>query len=206
MNKLFRYLLVALDRIQKKACMEHNIDKCMRNPNLVLGRNVNILPTAVIPASSGKIELGDNTWFAGSINMFSHNRDCFVKIGSDCYIGDNSRLWVAKGLEIGDRVLIAHNVNIFDTTTHPIDKKIRYKHEIVVKTIGMPTEKFDTVEDAPVSIGDDVWIGCNAVIMKGVTIGEGAIIAASSVVTKDVPANTMVAGNPAKVLKTMVTR
>lgn len=105
---------------------------------------------------------------------------------------------------IGDRTLIAHNVNIFDTTTHPIDKCIRYEHECFVKTKGMPMNKYETIEESPVIIGEDVWIGCNCVIMKGVKIGNGSIIGAGSVVTKDIPAGVMAAGNPAKIIKKLV--
>ncbi len=54
---------------------------------------------------------------------------------------------------------------------------------------------------APVSIGNDVWIGCRSIVLKGVSIGDGAIVAAGSVVTKDVPAYTLVAGNPAQIKK-----
>ena len=53
----------------------------------------------------------------------------------------------------------------------------------------------------PITIGENVWIGCRALILKGVTIGDGAVVAAGAVVTKDVPANCVVAGNPAKIIK-----
>ena len=146
------------------------------------------------------LKLG-RTWLYGSIMIFPHNKDCKVQIGKDCYIGDHTRIWCGKSVKIGNRVLIAHNVNIFDTTTHPINKKIRYEHELFVKEKGMPDIKYDTIEETPVEIGNDVWIGCNSIILKGVKIREGVIVAAGSVVTRDVPANVMVAGNPAKIIK-----
>ena len=64
-------------------------------------------------------------------------------------------------------------------------------------------KNWDVVNSKPIKICDDAWIGMNCIILKGVTIGEGAIVGAGSVVTKDVPAWTVVAGNPAKVVKTL---
>ncbi|MFD0830617.1 acyltransferase [Mucilaginibacter boryungensis] len=64
-------------------------------------------------------------------------------------------------------------------------------------------KNWDVVKTKPIKICSDAWIGMNCIILKGVTIGEGAIVAAGSVVTKDVPAWTVVAGNPAKVVKTL---
>lgn len=65
-------------------------------------------------------------------------------------------------------------------------------------------KNWDVVKSKPIKICDDAWIGMNCIILKGVTIGEGAIVGAGSVVTKDVPAWTVVAGNPAKVVKTLL--
>ena len=60
---------------------------------------------------------------------------------------------------------------------------------------------FSTLRSVPIKIGNDVWIGCNSIILKGVTIGDGAIVAAGSVVTKDVPDYAVVGGAPAKVIR-----
>lgn len=72
-------------------------------------------------------------------------------------------------------------------------------HRISIDVI----ERRKTPNSAPIIIGDNVWVGMNALILKGVEIGENAIVAAYSVVTKNVPENTLVAGNPAKILKTL---
>lgn len=188
-------------KILKKAYERQQIEKIRRAPNVKLGNNVVFGPEAQVPVQKTKVDIGDNTWIYGVINSFPHNSECKIKIGKDCYIGDHSRIWVGINVTIGNRVLIAHNVNIFDTTTHPIDKKLRYEHECVLKKTGMPLVKYDTIKEKSIIIGDDVWIGCNALIMKGVTIGNGSIIAAGSVVVRDIPENTMVAGNPARVIK-----
>lgn len=96
--------------------------------------------------------------------------------------------------------MIAHNVNIFDNDTHPTDYLERRQDAENILCYGK-FEDFSSLKKAPVMIGDDVWIGCNSIILKGVTIGNGSIVAAGSVVTKDVPANVIVGGNPAKILK-----
>ena len=196
----FKKIIAQIYRFGEKAYEEDRAEKIRTLNNLHLGKNVKFDRNAAIPMV-GDITIGDNTWICGIINTFPHHSDCSVRIGDDCYIGDHSRIWAGREVIIGNRVLIAHNVNIFDTTTHPIDKRIRYEHECIVKTSGMPTKLFDTVYEATVNIGDDVWIGCNALILRGVTIGEGSIVSAGAVVTKDVPPNCMVAGNPAKVVK-----
>ena len=88
-------------------------------------------------------------------------------------------------ITIGKNVAIAHNVSIMDSDFHRIhDESGRHINP-----------------SRPVVIGDNVWIGRNSIILKGVTIGEGAVIAAGSVVTKDVPANTIVGGVPARILR-----
>jgi acetyltransferase-like isoleucine patch superfamily enzyme len=143
-----------------------------------------------------KIDL--NTIILGELLTFAH--DGSIEIGKFCYIGANSRIWSAKNITIGDRVLISHNVNIHDTDGHPIDADERHNHFKQILTIGHPSENIDIPTDA-VTIEDDVWIGFNSTILKGVTIGKGAIIGASSVVTKNVSAYTIVAGNPAKFIR-----
>ena len=104
------------------------------------------------------------------------------------------------GVFIGDRALIAHNVNIFDNDTHPTDAIERKRDAELIFASGT-RENFPSLAVRAVRIGDDAWIGCNVCVMKDVTIGNGAIIAAGSVVTKDVPDYCVAAGNPAKVVK-----
>jgi len=96
-------------------------------------------------------------------------------------------------------VLIAHSVNIHDTISHPILARERFKHTRMIITHGHP----ENVEfaSAGVLICDDAWIGFGATILRGVTIGRGAIIGAATVVTEDVPAWSIVAGNPARIIR-----
>ena len=88
-------------------------------------------------------------------------------------------------VEIGNHVLVGPDVQIY-TATHPLDAKTRNSLLEFAK---------------PVTIGNDVWIGGGAIICPGVTIGDGVVIAAGAVVTKSVPENVVVGGNPAKIIK-----
>ena len=101
---------------------------------------------------------------------------------------------VAASVTIGNRVLISHLVNIHDTNSHPVDANKRHEQFLQILERGHPSEGDLDVRSAPIRIGDDVWIGFNSIILKGVTIGPRAIVAAGSVVTEDVPPAVIVAG------------
>lgn len=108
----------------------------------------------------------------------------FITIGDCVMISPGTRISAAHGITIGHSVMMANGVYITDSDWHGIYDRTK-----------IPTEK------TPVNIHDNVWLGDHATILKGVTIGENSVVAANSVVTKDVPANVVVAGNPAKVVK-----
>jgi acetyltransferase-like isoleucine patch superfamily enzyme len=146
------------------------------------------------------ITVGDHTHCRGELFIFAHGGK--IEIGEYCYIGEYSRIWSACKITIGNRVLISHGVNIHDNNAHPIDAKARHLHFKTIIESNHPTTNLD-LQERPVFINDDCWIGFNSTILKGVTIGEGSIIAACSVVTKDVPPYTLVGGNPAKFIKNL---
>ena len=106
-----------------------------------------------------------------------------ISFGENVFVNANVHMQDQGGIQIGNNVLIGHQV-VIATLDHDLDPKQR-----------------GVLHPAPVVIEDDVWIGANATITKGVTIGQGAVIAAGSVVTKDVPPMTIVGGVPAKVIK-----
>lgn len=141
--------------------------------------------------------IGKDTHIRGQLQVMEFG--AMLKIGNDCYIGHNTCIWAFKNIVIGDRVLISHNCNIFDSNTHPIDPKERHKHFKQIIEKGFPTSFYCDEEE--VIIEDDVWIGANSLILKGVKIGHGSIVGASSVVTQDVAPYSIVAGNPARVVK-----
>lgn len=141
----------------------------------------------------GRISIGNNSHISGKINIAFNDKlygEPSLNIGSSTFVGNMCAFAIAKEISVGDNCLIAGEVRIMDNDGHPLDFMKRRNN--------LPTDK-ESVR--PVKIGNDVWIGRSAVITKGVTIGDRAIIGTRSVVTKDVPADTVVAGNPAVVIK-----
>jgi acetyltransferase-like isoleucine patch superfamily enzyme len=122
-----------------------------------------------------------------------------VVIGDRCYIGQ-SHIVCHTGVTLGDDVVISWGATIVDHNSHSVEWRHR-KDDILDWAKGR--KDWSYVKIAPVVIRDRVWIGFNAIILKGVTIGEGAVVAAGAVVTKDVAPYTVVAGNPARPIKTL---
>ncbi len=164
--------------------------------------SVKILPTAKIENLANKpslICIGKNSVLRGELLIFAHAGE--IQIGEDCYLGEGSRIWSSESVKIGNRVYISHNVNIHDTNSHSLNPQLRHEHFMEIISTGHPQVNNVDIQSQPVRIEDDVWIGFNSTIFKGVTIGKGAVIGACSVVTKDVPEFVVVVGNPAKVIK-----
>jgi len=170
----------------------------------VLGERAVVLPRARILNAGGdsrRIFIGDQSLIEGELFVFAHGGR--ISIGKCCYVGPGSRIWSAGSIDIGDRVLISHNVNIFDSLTHPLSPRARHAQFLAIASTGHP-KSIDLAEE-PVRIGDDAWIGAGAVILKGASIGARAIVGAGAVVTHDVPAATIVAGNPARSIRELTT-
>ena len=119
--------------------------------------------------------------YGSTIQVFENGK---LKLGRS-YINSDTLIACRKNISIGDGVMIARGVKIYDTDYH----KILDAQDSIINP------------DADVIIENHVWIGVNAIVLKGVTIGEGSIIAAGAVVTQDVPKGCMVAGNPARVIR-----
>ena len=115
-------------------------------------------------------------------------------------IESSTRIQCVNRVEIGPYTAIAENTTICDNNNHPVSPSFRKKMRMTPPIHKMRTWKYSS--NAPIIIGENCWIGSNVRICKGVTIGDNSVVAACSVVTKDVPANCIVAGNPAKVVKT----
>jgi acetyltransferase-like isoleucine patch superfamily enzyme len=122
-----------------------------------------------------------------------------IEIGDDCYIS-NASIVCSEKISIGNRVFIAGGVTIADSDFHPLDPALRLADTIALSPVGN-SKKRPPMKSKPVTIEDDVWIGFNATILKGVTVGAGAVIQPGAIVLEDVPAGITVAGNPAKPIK-----
>lgn len=108
-----------------------------------------------------------------------------------------------KNIAIGNHVFFNSGCKFQDQGGITIDDGALLGHNVVLVTLNhcMNPEQRANLEPAPIHIGKNVWIGANAMVLPGVTIGDGAVIAAGAIVTKDVPANTIVGGIPAKKIK-----
>lgn len=139
-------------------------------------------------------------------NFIFESRDGKIQIGEDCFIGGSTFISHSR-ITIGNHVTIAWGSTIYDHDSHSLNylnrrKDIEDEYQDITQDRNFIENKdWTNVKTSPIVIHDDVWIGMNCIILKGVTIGQGAIIGAGSVVTHDVPAWSVVAGNPAKVVK-----
>jgi len=185
----------ALDRL-KQAMMMRRHRRFAR-----IGADTTIFTEGQIENPSGeaeRIRIGERCGIRGHLFVFPHGGS--ITIGDAVYIGAETRIWSSAQLAIGDSVLISHQVNIMDTDGHSMDPTLREIHWEAIRTIGHPRSAQD-IKAAPINIGDRAWICAGATIMKGVNVGEGAVVASRSVVTKDVPGYKLVAGFPAEVVR-----
>jgi acetyltransferase-like isoleucine patch superfamily enzyme len=144
-----------------------------------------------------RISIGRNTIVEAELFVFAHGGR--IEIGEWCYIGPGTRVWSGARVAIGDRVLVAHNVNIIDNRTHPVAPAARHRHFQAIATRGHPRDI--ELGDEPIVVEDDAWIAAGASVLRGVRIGRGAIVGTGAVVTADVAEYTIVAGNPATVVR-----
>ncbi len=130
------------------------------------------------------VRMGADVLLAHDVQLHLRDRGAVIEIGEGTFVNHRTELVAHQHVRLGRDCLLAWDVLVLDSDSHSVD--------------GGP-------RSAPVTIGDRVWIGCRATVLKGVTIGDGAVVAACSVVTGDVPAGALVAGNPARVVREGVT-
>jgi acetyltransferase-like isoleucine patch superfamily enzyme len=147
-----------------------------KNPGLALGCRAQVFTwTAFNVEPTGSIEVGDDSILVGGVFM------------------------CAERISVGRRVVISYHVTLADSDFHPIDPNARIQDAIANSPHGDRSHR-PFVESDPISIGDDVWIGVGAIILKGVSIGAGARIEPGTVVTRDVLAGHTIAGNPGRIV------
>lgn len=155
------------------------------DPGMVLGDRVRIYlggwggGFGILP--TGRMEIGDDTVLVGAQFM------------------------CAEEIVIGRRVLISYNAIVTDGDFHPHDPELR-RRDAVLCSPAPPEGERDPFPTGRVVIGDDVRIGINAMVLKGITIGAGASVYAGAVVTSNVPAGAVVAGNPARIVTDLPSR
>lgn len=109
-----------------------------------------------------------------------------IRVGRNVFVNQNCTFYDLGGLDIGDDVMIGPNVSLI-TAGHPLD----------------PAQRRAVTIGKPIVIGRNVWIGAGAIVIGGVTVGENSVVAAGAVVTKDVAPNTLVGGNPARIIRSL---
>jgi galactoside O-acetyltransferase len=148
------------------------------------------------PASTGKkVFIGDGSLVGADLHLQTDR--------SRIYIGSNSSAGTgvyscAQEIRVGNDVLISWGCTFVDNNAHSL---ISSQRRDDLRLYQQKIKDWSVVEIAPIVIKDKAWIGFNVIVLKGVTIGEGAIVGSGSVVTKDVPDYTIVGGNPAQVIK-----
>ena len=158
----------------------------------MLIKKLKLLRCRLITLRNKKVSLGKDTTFGRGTVFYAPNS---IKIGDNVYVGKYCSL--ETDIEIGNNVLIGNNVGLVGKYDHD--------YSCVGKTIKdspwIGDENYDFKgKDQKIRIEEDTWVGFGAVVLSGVTVGRGAIVASGSVVTKDVPPYAIVGGNPAKVL------
>jgi acetyltransferase-like isoleucine patch superfamily enzyme len=156
-----------------------------------VGRGLQLEQLPYITGAGG-IELGEGVDISGKISFAFNDRFCRPRIvlGDRVFVGHRCGFSAAAGVTVGADTLIATGTAIRDNDGHPLDPEARRNRRPI-----------DPADAAPVTIGRNVWIGSGCLILKGVTIGDNAVIGACSVVTSDIPPYAVAVGAPARVVR-----
>jgi acetyltransferase-like isoleucine patch superfamily enzyme len=184
--------------LRKSAAILERLDKKLTGR--ILASEIKVDPSSklafakIVLKKDCSITVDEDSQVDGALMFDRENAS--VSIGKRVFM--NGTLVVAQSIDIGDDVMIAWGATIFDHNSHSISFSKRVD-DVTDWRVGK--KDWSNVKVVPVKICNKVWIGFSAIILKGVTIGEGAVVGAGSVVTKDVPDWTVVAGNPACVIR-----
>ena len=168
--------------------------ECKNKELINLGENIRFNQKCIFNGD-GVVSIGDNVmlgyelsphFYGFYILIQARGNNSLIRIGNNTVFSNDVTIIAEREITIGDGCLIGDRLTVYDNDGHEIDPSTR------TRSYG---------KAAPVNIGNNVWIGSVVTILKGVKVGDNSIIAANSVVTKDVPANAIVAGNPAKIIK-----
>jgi len=184
-------------------------------PNINICSNPRLLSRNVFKAEKpdASIQVGANIVIHDNCDILATGKGQIV-IGNNCSFGSNFRMYCKERIILGDCVLISWNVLIMDYDAHALNPDIRYEER---EHMHKRFSSFSTLIDSrkitnqykaafnsrPIVIGNNVWIGTQAMIFKGVKIGSGSVIAAGTIVTSDIPENSLVAGNPGRIIRSL---
>lgn len=173
------------------------------------GRNM-LAHNKIYVIGKGSVIIGDDFHFTSGdcVNAICRNirgvfytptKEAIIEIGDRVGISSTC-LWAKERITIGNDVNIGGDCLIMDNDAHPVDYMQRRSD--FIKNVGKEVY-YSEIGTAPIVIGDDVWIGARCQILKGVHIGARSIIAAGSVITKDIPSDVIAGGSPCKVIRTL---
>ncbi len=188
MISLYLHIVALLKRRKFRKCSEISKSAIVRHTARI---------ALVYGSEKSDVKIADGVIIQGYIVSCGKGK---VTMAKNSRLGVNAIIRCVDNVYFGENSGASSNVVISDNNNHPVnphDRVIQYQ------TPGGSKERsWEYSDHAPIIIGKNVWIGEYARICKGVTIGDGSVVAANAVVTKDVPANCIVAGNPARIVKT----
>jgi acetyltransferase-like isoleucine patch superfamily enzyme len=198
MFNLVNRILTRLHVIKPKSLSEQLI----ANGNIRIGKNSSINNLSIVLYKPEKnrcnIIIGDDCLISGTITIY--NADSKVKIGDRVFIGDKTELYCNEEISIESDVMLSWGITVIDTNSHSLLWEER-RNDVKDWIKGSKFKDWSKVESKPVKIGSKSWIGFKSIILKGVSISEGTIVGAGSVVTANTESFTIVGGNPAKFIK-----
>jgi acetyltransferase-like isoleucine patch superfamily enzyme len=162
----------------------------------IIGRNTEITGVIDMRSERSQVIIGNDCLIEGT--LVTETDESNIIINNNVYIGGTTILDCVKSITIEDDVLISYQCILFDSDNHSLKSSIRQKDLADWK---QKKHDWTTTKSLPIRISRGAWLGARVIVTKGVTVGEGAIVAAGSVVTKDVPPWTIVAGNPARIVR-----
>lgn len=200
---MLRRILNKYRNYKRNIFIKKNKDKIMLADKVILLDSANF--DFRVKRDKKAVEIGSESMIG--CNFIFESETGFVEIGQRTFINSGTNLISRTNIKIGNDVTIGWGCYIYDHNSHSLNWENRCE-DILLQTSDYKSKKnfiasknWDVVDSKAINIKDKVWIGFDVLILKGVTIGEGAIVGAKSVVTKDVEPWTVVAGNPAKFVK-----
>lgn len=198
-----------LNPFRKYLQRKHSIQK--RNQYMQIGtgtilQNTNCLDLRLTPENRKYVSIGERCLIKAQFTFETPQGE--IHIGNNTHIG-GAHFICRTRIDVGNDVTMAWGITLYDHDSHSTNWEYRQHdneqcyNDYIETGCNITNKDWAHINSAPIRIEDKVWIGMDVLVLKGVTIGEGSVVAARSVVTKDVPPFSLVAGNPARVVKSL---